>query len=498
MTHPAPYPPFSLPQRHLALAVATSAPGAGVLGHFLSAGEQPPAASGISAERARDLGFGGRRGDTLVLHGASGPVVVLVGLGESSTTDAAAVRDAASQVARAVPGQSELALVAPRTPLSDEDLAAALLEGAALARYSHRIGAERADAVLSSVTLVADAERTEALTAGLKRGEVLVGATKLTRDLCGLPGGMLTATRLGQVALEVGTAAGLDVEVVDEQTLVEMGCGGLLGVNLGSVEPPVMIKLVYRPAAEPTGRLALVGKGIMYDAGGLALKPGDEVHATMKNDMTGAGAILGAMTVLGELGCTAQVTGYLMCTDNMPSGSALRLGDIIVMRDGTTVEVINTDAEGRLVMADALVLATEEPVDAIIDIATLTGACLRTLGAEIAGILGNNTDLLDQVKASAERVDEPVWELPLAHRYRAELDSDIADLRNLGGPNAGSITAALFLNEFVGEVPWAHIDIAGTAQAAKANKWRNQGTTGFGTRLLIDAALHFRVPSADS
>ena len=254
-----------------------------------------------------------------------------------------------------------------------------------------------------------------------------------------------------------------------------------------------MIKLVYRPDGEPAGKLALVGKGIMYDAGGLALKPGDEVHAVMKNDMSGAGAIFAAMTVLGELGCRAQVTGYLMCTDNMPSGSALRLGDIVVMRGGKTVEVVNTDAEGRMVMGDALVLATEEPVDAIIDVATLTGAALRTLGTEIAAVLGNDEALLDRVKASAERTDEPVWELPLAHRYRSELDSPLADLRNMGGANAGTITAALFLEEFVAGKPWAHIDIAGTAQSWSASGWRNNGVTGFGARLLIDLALNFSV-----
>ncbi|QIK72211.1 leucyl aminopeptidase [Propioniciclava coleopterorum] len=496
MTHPAPYPPFSLPQRQLTLAVSQTVPASGAVGYLVFSGEEPPAATGIDAARAAALGFSGKPGDSLVLPGAQGPVVALVGAGKRADADAASLRDAASLVARAVPGHNEIALVLPQTSLSDEDLASAVLEGTALARYVHRIGAERPDAILTSLTLVADAERATALSAGLQRGEVLVGATKLTRDLCGLPGGMLTATKFGEVATEIGTAAGLEVEVFDEQALVELGCGGLLGVNLGSVEPPVMIKLVYRPAGEATGRLSLVGKGIMYDAGGLALKPGDEVHATMKNDMTGAAAIFGAMTALGELGCTSQVTGFLMCTDNMPSGSALRLGDIISMRDGTTVEVINTDAEGRLVMADALVLATEEPVDAIVDIATLTGACLRTFGTDIAGVLGNDGPLLDQVKESAERVDEPVWELPLAHRYRGELDSEIADLRNLGGPNAGTITAALFLNEFVGEVPWAHIDIAGTAQANAATKWRNKGTTGFGTRLLIDLALHFRVPAA--
>jgi leucyl aminopeptidase len=239
-----------------------------------------------------------------------------------------------------------------------------------------------------------------------------------------------------------------------------------------------------------------VGKGIMYDSGGLALKPGDEVHAQMKNDMSGAAAILAAMSALGELGCTTAVTGYLMCTDNMPSGTALALGDVITMRGGTTVEVINTDAEGRLVMADALVLATEEPTDAVIDIATLTGACMRALGTQVAGVMGNDETLVDQVRAAASGTDEPVWPLPLERRYRKELDSTVADLKNLGGANAGAITAGLFLAEFVGDLPWAHVDIAGTAQSTGDAGWQTAGCTGFGARLLAQLATDFVGPKA--
>jgi leucyl aminopeptidase len=216
----------------------------------------------------------------------------------------------------------------------------------------------------------------------------------------------------------------------------------------------------------------------------------------MKNDMSGAAAILAAMAELADLGCTAEVIGYLMCTDNMPSGTALALGDVITMRGGTTVEVINTDAEGRLVMADALVLATEEPVDAIVDIATLTGACMRALGTQVAGVFGSNQALVDQIRAAAEATDEPVWQLPLERRYRKELDSTVADLRNLGGANAGAITAALFLAEFVGDVPWAHIDIAGTAQSGGDAGWQTAGCTGFGARLLAELAVGFTPPAA--
>jgi leucyl aminopeptidase len=251
--------------------------------------------------------------------------------------------------------------------------------------------------------------------------------------------------------------------------------------------------MTYRPE-QPTGHLGLVGKGVMYDSGGVSLKPSDESHAQMKNDMTGAAAILGAMTALKALGCTTEVTAYLCCTDNMPSGSAMKLGDVLTMRNGLTVEVLNTDAEGRLVMADGLCLAVEDGVDAVVDIATLTGACLRTLGVEIAGVMGNSGDLVDQVRVAGATADEPVWELPLHRPYRAQLESPIADLTNMGGVNAGSITAALFLEEFVGGVPWAHVDIAGTAQQPAVRTWRNKGASGFGAKLLVELATGFTVP----
>jgi leucyl aminopeptidase len=282
------------------------------------------------------------------------------------------------------------------------------------------------------------------------------------------------------------------VEVFDRDELVRLGCGGLIGVNGGSADEPRMVRLTYRPAGESASpHLALVAKGIMYDSGGLSLKPADAVHATMKNDMSGAAATLSAMLALGDLGCRTTVTGYLMCTDNVPSGTALKLGDVITMHGGTTVEVLNADAEGRLVMADALVLAAEQRPDAIVDIATLTGACMRALGTRVAGVMGSSQPLIDQVLRSAGATTEQAWQLPLEHAYRRELDSDVADLTNIGGPNAGAITAALFLEEFTGGVPWAHIDIAGLAQVDKPELWRTAGCSGFGARLLADLAVGF-------
>ena len=256
-----------------------------------------------------------------------------------------------------------------------------------------------------------------------------------------------------------------------------------------------MIRMSYLPA-RPRGHMTLVGKGIMYDAGGMALKPADDVHATMKNDMSGAGAILAAMAQLEALGCKTAVTGYLMCTDNRPSDTSIAMGDVLTVYGGKTVEVMNTDAEGRLVMADALVLATEDETDAIVDIATLTGAAMRALGTQVAGLIGNNAGLVAQVEEAADVTGESVWELPLERRYRGDLNSDIADIKNLGGANAGAITAALFLDEFVAEKPWAHIDIAGTAQNDRDTSWRPPGCTGFGARLLIELALNFKRPAA--
>jgi leucyl aminopeptidase len=251
-----------------------------------------------------------------------------------------------------------------------------------------------------------------------------------------------------------------------------------------------MIKLSYTPdGGSADHHVALVGKGIMYDAGGIALKPADDVHATMKNDMSGAGAILAAMFELAALDCPVRVTGYLMCTDNRPSGTALAMGDVITIRGGKTVEVVNTDAEGRLVMADALVLAVEDGADVIVDVATLTGATMRALGTRIAGVMGNDSPLVDEIIDASRLADEPVWEFPLEPSYRSQLNSPIADIKNLGGPNAGGITAGLFLEEFVGGTTWAHIDIAGTAQSDVGVSWRPAGCTGFGAHLLIEFLL---------
>ncbi|WP_405067094.1 leucyl aminopeptidase [Kribbella sp. NBC_01510] len=463
-------------------------------------GKEPPDELGTDAAGLASAGFTGERGQTLVRTRENGPVRVAVGTGAPERIDATLARDLAAEFARAVPWHKRLAIEVPSRDLgiSRAEFAQAVTEGVLLARWRYFVGKDADRAPLESLLVVAPDEDAEEIGRGVERGRIIAEAYCLGRDLANCPATTLSAVRMAEVAQEVGPPAGLVVEVFDKDQLIELGCGGLLGVNRGSVEPPRMIRLRYQPE-NPTGRIALVGKGVMYDSGGISLKPSDESHAQMKNDMTGAAAVLASMTALQALGCTAAVTGYLMCTDNMPSGSAMKLGDVLRMRNGTTVEVLNTDAEGRLVMADALALATEEPVDAIVDIATLTGACLRTFGVEIAGVMGNNSAVVEQLRRAGDVVDEPVWELPLHRPYRSQLDSSIADLTNMGGVNAGSITAALFLEEFVDGRPWAHVDIAGTAQLPAPRTWRNKGATGFGTKLLIEFALGFARPAdADS
>jgi len=460
-------------------------------------------ALGADAAGLASVGFDGGAGQTHPIAG-DGSVRVAVGMGDASGVDAAALRDAAAAFALAARRQGRLAVRVPRLAGVDPaEAAQVIVEGILLARYSYDpLKASPTGTPIASIALVVDPADREAVTGGARRGRVLAAVTSLARDLANTPPAHLTAPSLADVATRIGRERGLAVEVLDQAQLLEQGCGGILGVNGGSADEARLIKLTYTPggAGEGNGRgsvarLSLVAKGIMYDSGGISLKPSDAVHATMKNDMSGAGAVLAAMVALGELGCRNEVVGYLSCTDNVPSGTALKLGDVITIHGGTTVEVLNTDAEGRLVMADALVMAAEQQPDAIVDIATLTGATMRALGTRIAGVFGNDDALLDQVRSAGERTDEPTWPFPLEHRYRRQLDSDVADMTNMGGPNAGGITAALFLEEFVDGIPWAHIDIAGTAQTEVVEAWRTKGCSGFGARLLAELAVEFRTPA---
>jgi leucyl aminopeptidase len=449
-----------------------------------------PGGLAVSREALTGWGFTGKPGQTLVVPRGD-DAVVAVGVGADLT--AAALRDAAGAFARAVGTEATIATTLADTDAVPADEAAqAVVEGILLGRYRYdELRSNPTTVPVTTVVLVVAPGRVDAAREGAARGLVLARAAAISRDLANAPGGYLSAPVLADVAVRLGAAAGLEVTVYDKAQLVEMGCGGLLGVNAGSVVEPRLIKLVYTPAGEPTGHLGLVGKGITYDSGGISLKPSNAMHAAMKMDMSGAGSVLAAMTVLAELGATAKVSAFLACTDNMPSGSATKLGDVLTTRSGRTIEVVNTDAEGRLVMADAIDLAHEDGVDAIVDVATLTGAALMALGPLTAALLGNDDDLQSLVEGASRATDESVWRLPLDTRYRPWLDSEIADIKNLGGESAGAIVAALFLAEWVGETPWAHLDVAGPMRSDSDDAWRPRGATGFGTRTLAEVAARF-------
>ncbi len=446
-------------------------------------------------EALKALAFDAEAGSTLLLPRSRAAALVLVGVGSSADLNVARLRDAAAAAVRStarIAGRlgvrvPQLGQVPPATT------GQAVTEGALLGRYRYTIlKSDSKEKAFTRLDLLVDGATPDEVTPGIGIGVVTARAAAVARDLANTPPGHLTATDMADVAAELGERYGFEVEAFDKQQLIALGCGGILGVNAGSAEEPRMIVLRYTPAGEPTGHLGMVGKGIMYDSGGISLKPSDPMHLLMKMDMGGAGAILGTFTGLRDLGATAAVTAWLMCTDNMPSGAAYKLGDVLRARGGKTVEVKNTDAEGRLAMMDGLVLATEAEVDAIIDIATLTGASLMALGQSTAALFGNDQALLEEVKEASATVDEPVWQLPLERKYRKQLDSDIADITNLGGPYAGAATAALFLAEFVGATPWAHIDIAGTMQTDADDSWRSKGATGFGARILLEVARTFQ------
>jgi leucyl aminopeptidase len=470
--------------RDLLVEVADSAPEDTDLVAHLVAGETGENSDGREALQA--AGFGGQAGQVLVSAGR--PPTVLVGIGAGELTLATA-RDAGASIVQAIP---HAASVAVRVGDAAPEVVQGLVEGAILGRYSwNPLRAVPATTPLRSLTLISSSP---GVAEAARRGHLKALATSVARDLANTPPAHLTAVRWGTLAERHGPAFGVDVAVRDREWLLAERFGGLIAVNGGSDEQPRLITMTYTPDPELANghHVVLVGKGLTYDSGGLAIKPGDVVHAMMKNDMSGGGAVFACMLVLSALAVATKVTAHIVCTDNMPSGTAVKMGDVITHRDGTTVEVLNTDAEGRLAMADAITLGVEAAPSAIIDIATLTGACMRALGTDIAGVMGTDDDLVDQLRAAGAATGEPVWQLPMGAHYRAELDSDVADLKNLGGPNAGASTAAEFLAHFARDVPWAHIDIAGVAATASPKGWRSRGMSGFGARLLVETLQNYR------
>ncbi|HEU4398631.1 MAG TPA: leucyl aminopeptidase [Actinomycetota bacterium] len=438
-------------------------------------------------------GFKGKAGEALALPTLGrlpAATLLLVGVGERAKADAEALRQAAAAVVRHAGGVRKAVTTLPQALPADPPAAVrAVTEGALLAAYRFdkykktRTDGARPPAVLGALALAIGGAGRAALTGAVAAGQARAAATNLARDLSNEPANAMHPVDLAAAARRLLAGRGVTVKVKDERELAKEGFGGIVGVGQGADHPPRLVELRYRPQGA-SGEVVLVGKGITFDSGGLSLKPADSMK-TMKTDMSGAAAVVGAMSVLADLGVKVAVTGYLAAAENMPSGRATRPGDVLTMRNGRTVEVLNTDAEGRLVMADALALGAAAKPDAIVDVATLTGACVVALGNRYTGLMGNDEALVTELLDAAADAGEPTWRLPLPPEYRKDIDSDVADLKNIGDRYAGALVAGLFLQEFVDDRPWVHLDIAGPARTEADDGYLVKGSTGAAVRTLL-------------
>ncbi len=417
--------------------------------------------------------------------------VILVGLGPAGKLDGERVRQAAGSAARAARDRGcrrvALTLLGEGSPGGPEvaERARALVEGAWLGLYRFQAYKSKPDEkAVEELGVVAPAAD---VAAAVEEGRVLAEATCLARDLTNEPSNRMTPRLLAEAAARLAEDGRLEVEVFDERWMEQEGMGALLGVARGSQEPPRFIVLRYRSGRAGAPLLALVGKGLTFDSGGICIKPAEGMDE-MKMDMAGGAAVIAAMRAIARLAPALDVVGLVPATENMPGGRAQKPGDVVRACNGKTIEVINTDAEGRLILADAVAYAARLGARWIVDIATLTGAVVIALGHQAAAVIGNDEGLIDAVRAAGALAGERFWPLPAYEEYKEQYKSNIADLKNVGGRPAGTITGALIIGEFVGEASWAHLDIAGVAWHDKDLPYRPAGATGFGVRTLVHLA----------
>lgn len=426
--------------------------------------------------------------------------VVVVGVGKPSELSPDRLRQAAGtslKKAREI-GAKNVSAPLPEVRLEgagDGDLSQVFVEGAILGLY--RFGKYKEEVEERNVDeltiLEPDKKRTKEIARGIERGEVLATSQNWVRDLVNEPGNSMTPSALAAKAEELSRASELSIEVLGRKDMEKLGMGGLLGVARGSDEPPKLI-ILRHGTDEGLPLIALVGKGVTFDSGGISIKPSDKMSA-MKGDMAGGAAVLGAMRAISQLKPKIRVVGIVPATENMPSGHALKPGDVIRCLNGKTVEIITTDAEGRLILADALAYGVKLGASKFFDIATLTGGCVVALGNLTSALTGNDQELIDLLLQLSKKTGEKTWQLPLFHEYKEQLKSEVADLKNSGGRPASTIIGGIFLSEFVGNTPWVHIDIAGKELSDKENGYSVKGATGVGMRTLTElvcqlAGLH--------
>jgi len=440
-----------------------------------------------------DLGFTGAEDESVRIPtmGATGATsVVVVGLGDAKKVTAETLRRAAGTGVRAAAGVRRLTTT---LALGGDDAALrAVCEGALLGAYDftrfRNASLEGRKEPVQQVTVATPDPKGKASAAAAKRAETVANAVALARDLTNTPPGDLHPADLADIAQTEGGKAGCQVDVMDEKALRKGGYGGILGVGQGSANPPRLVRIAYTGKGA-SRTLAYVGKGVTFDSGGISIKPAASME-WMKSDMAGAAAVLASLTAIARLGLPINVTGWIPTAENMPSGAAIRPGDVLTMYRGKRVEVLNTDAEGRLILADAITRAAEDKPDLIVDAATLTGAQLVALGARTAGVMSNDDDLRSRIVAASETAGEMMWPMPLPAELRKSIDSDVADITNTGDRYGGMLVGGMFLKEFVAEgLPWAHIDVAGPAYNTN-DPWgyTPKGGTGVPVRTFVQLA----------
>ncbi|OOP55923.1 MAG: leucyl aminopeptidase [Candidatus Brocadia carolinensis] len=419
--------------------------------------------------------------------------IMLVGLGKKKDVTLDKIRQAAGTTTSILRdmGISESTCVMDSVditvPLSE--WCQAYVEGARLAlykfqRYKYVSPEERHELKVLNL-LFSQKDVSTTVRTAVTCGEIIADAVSLTRDLINTPSRDKTPAILADCAIKIAKEYGMQCKVMSLPELKKLGMGGLLGVAQGSVQPPKFIILDYNARAKNRDTLVFIGKGITFDSGGICLKQAKDMDL-MKSDMSGTAAVIGAITALSRMKVPHRIIGLMPCTENMPGGSAMKPGDIIKFSSGKTAEVANTDAEGRLILADALAYAENYHPQAVIDLATLTGSCVVALGTVVTGMMGNNEALKKRVQIAGEKSWERVWELPLWEEYQEQIKSDIADIKNVGGSHGGAITAACFLSKFAEKYPWVHLDIAGTAWCEKGGAYTQKGASGVGVRLLVE------------
>lgn len=434
--------------------------------------------------------FEGNFGDTYILQTygkIKAPKVLVAGLGEAKDFNLTKLRELNAKIIKKCDSTLKAKKIASILHgagiggIAPKDCAKAITEGVLLGGYKfEKYKTKKGHSTELFEIVEINADILSQIEEGIKEGEIISKATNYARDLVNEPAMVVNPAKLAEIALDIKD---VDTRIIEGKDALKMGMGAFYAVGMGSENESKFIHMKYTPS-NPRKKVALVGKGVTFDSGGLDIKPAASMRE-MKGDMSGAACVLGIMNYAKELNLDVEIHGIIAAVENMPSGKSYRPGDILTALNGKTIEVDNTDAEGRLTLADALCYASDLKVDEIIDIATLTGACCVALGQEAAAILGNNQGLVEKLKNASENAGERVWEMPMYEEHLSMLKSDVADLKNTGGRYAGTMTAAVFLKEFVTDAAWAHLDIAGCAIPDKEIRGLSKGPTGVGVRTLL-------------